>query len=389
MHKDAGDAIAHLVAWPLVALVWLLAACGDDGLTGPAADSCPAGPYFSALPVALADINLIAVFGGLGAPGHTLPTAHAGFALRTEGAQIFSPGNIQITRLRRVRYLVSPRRQGAEDYATEFQVCQDVSGWFGHVTSLASSIPVPQNGWRDCQQYSTADETVETCSATLDKVTVTAGQPIGRGGHSIALGLMGLDFGLRDRRVNNFYIARSRHNPDTFQSICPWDQFEPALKTQLYTKLADPGRPQVVPAGEPRCGTMEVDVLNTAKGVWAVAGTQPTPGNETNYVTLANYPYRPVDHLALSLGPAALGAMVTVVPRQNSGRVNRAFEQVANDGLIYCYGPDASYPTASWLLGMTGAGTLSMQRVTHTLGASPCLNDPATWSLTGAVNLVR
>jgi hypothetical protein len=367
----------------------LLAACGGDGLVGPAADRCSSAPYFTALPVAMSEVNLIAVFGGLGAPGHTLPTAHAGLMLRTVGAQVFSPGNMQITRLRRVRYLVSPNRQGVEDYATEFQVCQDVSGWFGHVTSLSSAIPVAQNGWRECQQYSTTLETVETCSATLDKVTLAAGQPLGTGGHSIALGLMGLDFGLRDRRVNNFYVARSRYPQDTFQSICPWDQFEPALRTQLYAKLADPGRPALVPAGEPRCGTMEVDVANTAKGVWIQTGTQAVPGNETNYITLANYPYRPQDNLALSLGPTALGARVAVVPRQNSGRANRAFEQVTNDGLSYCYGPDAAGPTMSWLLAVTGASTLRIRQVTHALGASPCLADPSTWSLTGAVSMER
>ena len=373
----------------LVGLTAALGACADDGLVGPAAEPCGSGPYFTALPVALSDINLIAVFGGLGAPGHTLPTAHAGFGLGTEGAQVFSPGNIQITRLRRVRYLVSPNRQGVEDYATEFQVCREISGWFGHVTSLASTIPVPQNSWRDCDQYSTSTETVEACSATLDGVTLAAGAPLGTGGHSIALGLMGLDFGMRDRRVNNFYVNRSRYNEDMFHAICPWEQFEPALKAQLYAKLTDPSRPGTVPDGEPRCGTMAVDVANTAKGAWIVSGTQPTPGNETNFITLANYPYRPQDHLALSLGPTSLGARVAVVPKQNSGRHNRAFEQVTNDGLIYCYGPDVAVVNMSWLLSVTGATTIRVRQMPHTVGTSPCLNDPSTWSLTGAVNLER
>lgn len=389
MTRHFRRSIPRLVAAPVVALAALLGACDGDGLVGPAAEACGAGPHFTALPVAMTDINGIVVVGGLGAPGHTLPTAHAGIGLRTEGAQVFSPASMQITRLRRVRYLASPNRQGVEDYATEFQVCREISGWFGHVTSLASSIPVPQNNWGDCQQYSTTTETVETCSATLDKVTLTAGQPLGTGGHSIALGLMGLDFGLRDSRVNNFYVARSRFNPDMFQSICPWEQFEPSLKAQLYTTLADPGRPQLTPAGEPRCGTMEVDVANTAKGVWIVAGTQAVPGNETNFVTLANYPYHPEDHLALSIGPAALGAFVAVVARQTGGRVNRAFEHVVNDGLTYCYGPDALVPTMSWLLGVTGTSALQLRRVTHATGASPCLSDPGTWSLTGATSLER
>jgi hypothetical protein len=134
---------------------------------------------------------------------------------------------------------------------------------------------------------------------------------------------------------------------------------------------------------------MQVDMANSAKGVWAVAGTQPVPGNETNYVTLANYPYRPQEFLALSLGPAALGARVAVVSRQNSGRLNRAFDQVTNDGLIYCYGPDAASPVMSWLIGLNGPNSLRIRQVPHALGASPCSGDPSTWSLTGAVSLER
>lgn len=386
-HQHAG-LIRRFAGAPLLVAALLASACGDN-LTGPAADSCGSDPFFTTLPVALSDIAGIVVFGGLGAPGHTLPTAHSGFHLRTVAARVVAPGNMQITRVRRVRYITSPNRQGVEDYATEFQLCRDISGWFGHVTSLASTITVPAKSWSDCDRYSTPTESVESCSATLDKVTLTAGQPMGTGGHSIELGLMGLDFGLRDRRVNNFYVQRSRFNQDMFQAICPWEQFESSLKAQLYAKLADGSRPGMVPAGEPRCGTMEVDVANTAKGVWIAAGTPSTPGNETNYLTLANYPYHPQEYLALSLGPTTLGARVAVVPRQNVGRVNRAFEQIASDGLTYCYGPDSAFPTMSWLLSLTGATTLRIRQVVHATGASPCLSDPSTWSLTGAMNMER
>jgi len=94
----------------------------------------------------------------------------------------------------------------------------------------------------------------------------------------------------------------------------------------LYAKLQDKGRPGLVPAGEPRCGTMLVDVVGTAKGVWAEPTvTTPVAGDETRYITLADYPYRPQDHLALSLAPQVLGARVAVVPRASAGRVNRAF----------------------------------------------------------------
>jgi hypothetical protein len=372
-----------------IASLLLVAACGGQDLVGPPSDDCPAAPLFSALPVELSHVNNIAIWGGVDGPGHTLPTAHTGFLLATEGATVRSPADMQITRIRRVRYVASPNRQGVEDYAHEFQVCKQISGWFGHITTLPGSLQVPESEWRECQTYSTATETVQSCSAYLDRKSVTAGEVIGTGGHSIALGLMGLDFGLRDSRVNNFYINPARHSNDAFTSICPWDQFTPALKEQLYAKLRDLGRPGLLPSGEPRCGTMTVDAANTAKGVWVVEGTNPQPGNETDYVVLTNYPYRPQDHLALSIGPASLGAVTAVVPRQATGRVNRGFEAIAPDGSLYCYGLDVSRPTTSWIVSLLTPTSLRIRRVTHTLGTSPCLADPSTWSLTGAVNLIR
>ena len=372
-----------------VVILFAAACSGGDDLTGPAADDCGPSPWFTELPVSLSDVQLVAAYGGLAGPGHTLPTAHTGFMLRTEGATVRSPTAMQITRIRRVRYLVSPNRQGVEDYATEFQVCKQVSGWFGHITSLATKLRPPEGSYGGCQTYSTATETVESCSATPDGLTVTAGEQMGLGGHSIALGLMGLDFGLRDSRENHFYVSPQRFGPDMFTAICPWDQFVPALRDQLYAIFRDPARPGVIPSGEPRCGTMEVDVANTAKGVWVVQGTNPPPGNETDYVTLANYPYRPQDNLALSIGPTSLGAWTGVVARQTSGRVNRAFDQVTNDGLVYCYGLDTARPTSSWFIRLTGNTTLQMRLINHGLGASPCLADPTTWSMTGAVALVR
>jgi hypothetical protein len=367
-----------------------LAGC-DFGvkLVGPAADNCAAAPFFSVSPVAMADIELITVVGGLGAPGHTLPTAHAGFYLATEGAVVRAPGAMRIMKLRRTTYVSSPNRQGKTDFSADFQVCKQVSGWFGHLTTLSDAIPV-NGGWKECERYNTSLETIETCSAKLEGVSVAAGQQIGTSGLSIALGLMGLDFGLLDSRVNNNYVANWRHPNPSRQSICAWDKFEPAVQSQLFGKLGDPSRIRTVPAGEPRCGTMQVDVAGTAKGVWALpTETAPLRGNETAYVTLANYPYRPADQLALSLGPNALGAGVTVVNRSSaSGRSNRPFEQVTNDGLIYCHGPDIDQPWLSWLVTLTGPNNLSI-RMVENFTSNTCTAPVSTWSMVGASQMVR
>ena len=382
---------------PLIVATWLLVGCGSDGSgpskpTGQAAAPCASGPLFTVLPVRLADIGNIAVVGGLGAPGHTLPTAHTGFILATEGASVSAPGAIQVLSVRRVRATPLGGGTQREDYAVDFQVCREITGHFGHLISLSPALQVPENSWKNCRQYTITVpmESIETCDALLTNVNLQPGQPMGTGGQSIALGRMGLDFGLQDSRVNHYYAARWRHPSGTFRSVCPWEAFEPGLRNQLYNKLLDLGRPSATPVGEPRCGTMAVDVAATAQGVWALPSeTQPLAGDETGYITLANYPYRPQDNLALSLGPTSLGAGVYVVDRLAGGRVDRAFDQVTNDGLIYCYGPDTLLPTRSWLLSVTSPTALSIRLVNHASGASPCLADPVTWTLTGAVAMVR
>jgi len=371
-------------------LVAAVAAC-DIGvkLVGPAAENCGSGPLFTAMPVALTDINSISVFGGLDAPGHTLPTAHSGIFLRTEGATVLAPANMQITKVRRTTYVTSPNRQGKTDYSVQFNVCKQISGHFGHLTTLSSSIPIASSKWKECETYSTAIETIENCEASLEKMTLTAGQPVGTSGLSIALGLMSVDIGLYDSRVSNAYIARWRHPQPTFTAVCAWDKFEPGFRDALYSKLRDQSRPIAVPGGEPRCGTMVIDVAGTAKGVWALPSeTSPLQGNETGYVALANYPYRPEDELALSIGPSSLGGGRPVVRRANSGRVNRAFEQVTNDGLIYCYGPDVNSPGWYWFLQLTGPNSLSMRNVRGS-AVDLCQTPTATWTMTGATTLVR
>ncbi len=375
----------------VIALVGVaaIAACDGVALVGPAKEGCTTAPLFSVSPVEMRDIELLTVVGNMGAPGHTLPTPHAGFYLETEGAVVRAPAAMQILSIRRTTYLRSPNRQGKQDYSANFQVCKDIGGWFGHLTTLSASIPIT-GGWKECDSYSTATESVESCTAKLKGVTLTAGQELGTSGLSKALGLMGLDFGVTDSRVDNGFVANWRHSVPVRQGICSWDRFEPGVRAQLYAKLKDPSRTTTIVAGEPRCGTMKVDVANSAKGVWAPpTATSPLQGNETEYITLANYPYRPEDQLALSLGPQILAAEVAVVARGSAtDRVNRPFEFVTADGVVYCYGPELRRPGVSWLLSMTGPSALSIKRV-DLFTTSICNAPPSTWSMTGAANFVR
>jgi hypothetical protein len=384
----------------MLGLCVTLAACGGgdtggslgpDDSTHPAFAACGSGPLFTRLPVDASLIDLVAVVGGVGAPGHTLPTAHAGFMTTRADVPLVAPGDLAITAVRRTRYVQSPTRQGELDFALDFQACTQVRGWFGHVTRLASTIDTTRFRWSECRSYDTAEERVEACTATGLRLTVRAGDPLGAMALSVERGFRALDVGLVDARVTHPFAAPGRHPPDNRSAVCPWEAFDAASQAVLFGKLRDPARPSLVPSGTPRCGTMNVDVSGTAQGVWADPSiTGVLAGDERRYLALVNDPYQPQTALALSLGPTELGARVAIVPRATSGRVNRAFDQITADDALHCYGPDQGAPTMSWLLRLAPTGRLRIARVVHGVGASPCGAAPATWSMpTTALEFVR
>jgi hypothetical protein len=75
-------------------------------------------------------------------------------------------------------------------------------------------------------------------------------------------------------------------------------------------------------------------------------------------------------------------------PVNTSGRINRAIRDVGADGQIYCYVADSSR-TFSYFIRLSGS-VLTVQKVTHSAGASPCNADPSTWAMdASALNFIR
>src|SRR5205814_10449684 len=124
-----------------------------------------------------------------------------------QGVHLRAPGPLTVTSIRRTRYLTSAFRTGAEDYALDLNVCGDVRVSLGHIVSLPGSLAgLIQPG--GCQQYSTANETVQACYTRVSQA-VNAGGPLGAVGGSTA---MAFDFGVYDRRHHNAFA-----NPGRFQ----------------------------------------------------------------------------------------------------------------------------------------------------------------------------
>ncbi|MEK6700586.1 MAG: hypothetical protein AABZ10_16260, partial [Nitrospirota bacterium] len=325
---------------------------------------CSGGPLFSVLPVSADAISRPSLLGEFNPPGHTVPNDHTGIYVNTTGVQLVSPGNLHITGLVRSRFLVSPWRQGESDYTIDYAACATISGRFGHVTTLVDGLAAQLNGG-SCSTYNTADEEIEYCTFPVD-IPVSAGDALGTVGGPTA---GAFDFGLYDDSRQNYYINPSRVHNRTLHAVCPYDYFEPLLKEYLLSR--------VVRTGEPRCGTMEIDVDGTAQGLW-VLESDPVQqrGDESFFVSLALDTVLPLTKQVLSVGPASLGPGLMKVGTQHTGRVNRAFSEVRPDNTIYCYTTGLPYPPYSYFVSLGNDGRLSIEKVA---GSSPCLNDPATW----------
>lgn len=388
------------------AVVWVVAAvvCAGvascDGAPEPlepleppeSLEPCGALPLFTVMPVPAHEIEWADVVGRVGAPSQTLPKAHTGVILKRAGVPLVAPGAVTVERVGRVRYLASPFRQGLTDYDVTFHACREVSGHFAHVPSLASWLPANVE-WGHCQTYNTAEETVEACAASDLRIRLAAGEAMGTAGTSPEMGLS-LDMGLRDTRVTHQYISAWRFPEQQLHAVCPFEYYDAVSREAFLSRLRDGSNPGRAPAGEPRCGTMQVDVAGTAQGVWAEPGMTGVagPNDFHRFVALVNNPYQPEAELTLALGPEALGSANVVVPKTTTGRVNRAFHQVAADGAIHCYGPYSTHhgPLASWLLAVGTDGRLTIEHVAHGEAPSPCGGDPAGWSFSAeAVTLVR
>jgi len=292
---------------------------------------------------------------------------------------------MQINYVKTTHYLTSPFRAGESDYSVGANLCNDYSLVLGHIQTVVSKIQSHTGG--DCQTYSTANETVQSCYSDTN-IEMAAGEAIGTVGGATA-GAM--DLGLYQNNHQNVFVNPSRFSSLTLTAVCPYDPFTADLRAQLNPKMGDFGRPSS--GEEPVCGTMNVDVTNTARGVWVLQSNPVNQqGDETNFIVLMPHPLYPQSGQTFSFGPSSLagGMLPEKFPVQTSGRVNRQFKDITSGSGVYCYATDPSMAMWSYFVRLDAPATLFVQRVTHMGGLSPCNADPSTWTMDGsALSFIR
>lgn len=362
--------------------------------TSSSANKCSGDSLFKRLPVDFSKISVVAPIGTL-APigGSPLPKHHAGLMLNEPEVPLIAPGDLTITEIREVRYLVSPRRAGFVDYAIFFSVCDEVTGHFGHVSNLNADLKPPASAYQ-CSKYSTVDETVESCSARTS-IKVSEGTRIATSDNDSSS--PAIDMGMYDTRLPSDFINTTRFPGPAAGTLCPWDFFASGPKAQLYSKIGLSA--EVLSTENPKCGTMAVDKSGTAAGRWtpqANPGTGQDPA-DGRFLVFTQDTYLPESRIAFSTRIAEIASSTQYqplnypkFPLQSSGRVNIAPSRVTADGQIYCYVVDATASTESFLISLVNDGQLKVEKLVHSPGATACNQSPSQWSFSsGAVILIR
>lgn len=288
--------------------------------------------FFSVSHISVSELQNIVPLGNLNPSGHVFPTNHLYFHLKgfqgssASSAKVNAPGDIWVTRIGSSEYVMNGVQ--IKDYKMDFTVCDDVRGYFIHMTSLSQNLLNQFSGVR-CNEYDTGGTHYKNCEKDFRSgISVKAGEDIGTVGGSS-------DFGLADLRTQQLsYANPSRWYDDTLHRVCPLDYFVPDVKSQLYSLLGDSSNKRTA---QPLCGEVDQDEAGTAQGVWFVKGTTNTYPEDPHIALVHDNinPLKGVFSIGASLPNLDSGAYY--FDPKAFGIVNRDFKDVKPDGNIYCY----------------------------------------------------
>ncbi|MFI5036093.1 MAG: hypothetical protein ACHQFZ_07815 [Acidimicrobiales bacterium] len=295
--------------------------------------SCPRGALYSVSPIQLSMLSYILPLGNF----NPLPSDHLYFVITrgsntnqvgpTKNVPLFSPGNVTVFQIGRQIQTTNGKVVNT-DYYLSFAPCRQVSGTFGHVSTLGG--PLAGIRFTNCEKpYSIGNGSeYGHCTAQVD-IRVRAGTRIGTaGGKSSAA----LDFGSDDIRVSTPAVANPHHNYDLF-ATCAVSYYQGTLKKDLQSLLG-PG--QVGVKETHGCGRPFQDKIGTLQGDWYRGPPQVANFDITRQLALVHVNFDPTVE-AISFGGTIAPQGVLQFTPSHVGRINRSFSEVTPGPTIYCY----------------------------------------------------
>ncbi len=198
--------------------------------------SCPAGPLFDHLPLAMDDFRALRPLGFTSVPIHIMPARFSSFSRSLPGedrppAPVYFPGDAWVTSILTTEFPAT----GATGFQLTFSPCSETKFGFNHIGSLSEKLQkaVDEGQRTNCREFDSGQGSIaRTCQINL-LLAVKSGEPVGRSDE-----FAGVDFVAIDYRVPPAAFANPAHyGGDFFYYVTPVDYFVPELKKQLESRL--------------------------------------------------------------------------------------------------------------------------------------------------------
>lgn len=300
------------------------------------------------LPLHNGDISYLEPLGNLNPPGHVFPTNHCYLYLKNPAVKVpvLAPGNLRLIRIRQ-----SLRSSGGvvtgQDYSLTFSMGGGYVLELGHISTLQPDILAlfSTATQRGCSTpYQIDGVQYRHCMATVNHF-VTAGEEVGKAGGQADQ--YALDMGT--------YIANK--NPP-HNAVCPFTFYKHDRYSNIQRRLTDADPATTAPSS--LCRSYIFEAPGSAKGLWQKTGEPLYP--EEKHIALVEYNRQPA--FSIGIAQTRLAGGVYEYSIQNSGVINRAFEDISADGHTYCfniYHRGAAAVIGSILLKMTNDENLLLE----------------------------
>lgn len=358
-------------------------------------------PYFTASPIDIGllgtDFKNISPLGSTNPPArHVFAADHIYFCFKDDetAMNVYAPGNATLTSIVRYNYDYDEDGElddGEADYTLYFSPCNQFKTSFSHVKTLESAFS-------DAIGEFTEDDCTPTSCTKEVAIDISAGQLLGTSGNRP--GHQCLDFGTYDARLSDLqFISPERYFGATLgyiQARCPLNYYDSS--TAPYTTLQNYVGHYNADADtftrrsdEPLCGVHMPDIAGAAKGNWWPDTTSMQEDIEASCVALLDNNITPSTRQKFSIGTDAMSGLASndyTFTKEDSGRVNRNFDDVSEDGNIYCYDTFDIYGADFIFLVKISDGNLSIEAKDF----DDCDSydpDPSAWSFTSPSTFYR
>ena len=341
--------VSALLIVGLVALVWLLEPRFGIGVrsvvdfeSGQFTSCRNDMTLFTKAPLEMDKLVSIRPLGSLDSlGGHVFPvdrvyliTADQGGIGGSEEVDVFSPGDVRLTKVVYIEY-----REGAtvvdKDYSLYFKPCREVEAAFYHMKSLSPILKAQLGGEFELDREGKIGEHFQNRLEVKTNIDLKAGDFVGKAGGTFRE--QAFDFRMVDERVSPIDYANSSRWDKSQQYIaCPFDYYAESLKRQFMELMSNENKQR---DGSSVCGRIDQDIIGTAQGAWFTEKTKKTYPEDPHLSLVHDgiESSKPVFSVGISMEKSGLTAGLYYFDTKKTGVINRDFNEVDMIGKIYCY----------------------------------------------------